>query len=33
MARGPLSDEDFAEYVRGSLVVLGLNQARMSKVG
>jgi hypothetical protein len=27
LARGPLSDEEFGEYVRGSLVVLGLNQA------
>ena len=27
MARGPLSDAEFGEYVLGSLVVLGLNQA------
>jgi hypothetical protein len=27
LAKGPLKDEDFGEYVRESLVVLGLNQA------
>jgi hypothetical protein len=28
MARGPLSDQEFPDYVRGTLIVLGLNQAK-----
>jgi hypothetical protein len=27
LARGPLADKDFDDYVRGTLVILGLNQA------